>query len=1111
MKAVTSEFGTNAAAQDKLAAQNETLTKTIQKQEEKLAALQDGLAKSAEKYGEESTQTLKWQQAVNEATAALNKSKNQLDDNNRALEEMGDETNNVAKATEDLGEAQDRIGALGKVMLATLTAAAVAAGKAITDIVKSSLDAVGNYEQLVGGVETLFGDSAVKVLRNAADAYKTAGLSANDYMETVTSFSASLLQGLGGDTEKAADLANQALIDMADNANKMGTDMEAIQNAYQGFAKQNWTMLDNLKLGYGGSATEAVRLINRANELDSTILGVGQSIKKIDEVSFDQIIRAIHVVQDDLGITGTTAEEAATTIQGSMQAAKAAWDNFLSGAGDVNAFVAAFDTALDNVINNLKVIVPRVVDGLSQMVDKIMPLIPGIINDFLPVVIKGITSLVSGVVKALPKLLKTVGKALASNLESILTVAWVPVLAFQSKITEAFTKMPKTVSGSLQKIGTSIKTWATSLGGIVTIISAVVGGLTMLHNYMRDNDPYRQRMAAVKELTDSYAELKAAQEETISTANAEYDYTQQLADELMSIVDANGKVNEGYEARAEFIAGELSSALGIEIELVDGVIQNYGELAASIDKVIEKTRAEALLMAQEEGYREAVAHLNEYKQGMEEAAEQLAAAQQRMADAQNSMYSNPGIIAARQRELDAAQAYFDSMEMLYNGAMQEIQTYESDSVAILEGRYTEVTGYQALEEAAWQGHMDTTADIIEAGGEKMAAAAEGAVTATAASAQKSAKEANFESIGENMVTGMGQGMDARLGWLKLKAAQIALAAKRAAEQELGIQSPSKVFKQIGEYVDEGFAEGIEAKASDVTDAVKTITVDMQDLGADLLDRFDRLMLKNSENVKYDVEQNYAKLMLEADTVADFMELAAARQAKIVGENIDLANEGYKDNQELLVEWMNTSRSTIGAVDKYLSGGAAKVTRAVKDNTQALDNMETVSRRVQEVVIAAGFDKAGKLAAEGFATGLENHEAVQKVINKAKQLAQQALAALRAGLDEHSPSRAMEEIGELATEGFAIGLVNGLSSVRAAMTKTVNTVEEGMAGAVPTPQPTTASLVAGAVNGMASAAPTAGGGMLTVNLVMPDGKKLAQSTIKDFINVARANGTPITAY
>ena len=263
------------------------------------------------------------------------------------------------------------------------------------------------------------------------------------------------------------------------------------------------------------------------------------------------------------------------------------------------------------------------------------------------------------------------------------------------------------------------------------------------------------------------------------------------------------------------------------------------------------------------------------------------------------MYSNPGIIAARQRELEAAQAYFDSMSMLYNGAVQDIQTYETDSVAILEGRYTEVTGYQALEEAAWQGHTEKTAGIIEAGGETMAAAAEKAIN-------------------------------------------------------------------------------------------------------------------------------------------------------------------------------------------------------------------TTGQRAQEATAVAGFDKAGKQAVEGFAAGFQDYSAVQQVIAKARYLAQQALAALRAGLDEHSPSRAMMEIGELATEGFAIGLVNGLSSVRAAMTKTVNTVEAGMAGAVPTPQPTTASLAAGVVNGLASASPAVGG-TLTVNLVMPDGKRLAQETIKDFIGVARANGTPITAF
>jgi phage-related protein len=190
----------------------------------------------------------------------------------------------------------DGVSTAGKVAFAAIGAAAVTAAGKLVGMVKDSLDAVGNYEQLTGGVETLFKDSADIVMRYAENAYKTAGLSANQYMETVTSFSASLLQGLNGDTAKAAQVADLAITDMADNANKMGTSMEAIQNAYQGFAKQNYTMLDNLKLGYGGTATEMVRLINDANKVDSTILGVGETIKDLNGITFDQIIQSIHVV-----------------------------------------------------------------------------------------------------------------------------------------------------------------------------------------------------------------------------------------------------------------------------------------------------------------------------------------------------------------------------------------------------------------------------------------------------------------------------------------------------------------------------------------------------------------------------------------------------------------------------------------------------------------------------------------------------------------------------------------------------------------------------------------------------------------------------------------------
>ncbi|MFR0798472.1 MAG: hypothetical protein ACLSHJ_06825 [Oscillospiraceae bacterium] len=212
---------------------------------------------------------------------------------------------------------------------------AVASG--IKSLISGAIEGYGEYEQLVGGVETLFQGSADTVIKNAETAYKTAGLSANDYMETVTSFSASLLQSMGNDTEAAAKKADQAITDMSDNANKMGTDMQSIQNAYQGFAKQNYTMLDNLKLGYGGTKEEMQRLLDDANALNAA--QGNYTNYTID--SYADIVDAIHTVQTEMGITGTTALEASTTVEGSISAMKAAYENFVTGLGDENADIGA--------------------------------------------------------------------------------------------------------------------------------------------------------------------------------------------------------------------------------------------------------------------------------------------------------------------------------------------------------------------------------------------------------------------------------------------------------------------------------------------------------------------------------------------------------------------------------------------------------------------------------------------------------------------------------------------------------------------------------------------------------------------------------------------------
>lgn len=327
----------------------------------------------------------------------------------------------TAEAENDLqdlgGKVKDNFNASGfsdgmkNAISTTAKLGAVAVGAASTAtaaLAKSALDSYASYEQLTGGVETLFKDSSSTVMQYADNAYKTAGLSANQYMEAVTGFSASLLQSLGGDTAKAADVADMALIDMSDNANKMGSSMESIQNAYQGFAKQNYTMLDNLKLGYGGTKEEMQRLLTDAERLSGV---------HYDLSSFSDIAQAIHVVQTEMGITGTTAKEASETIEGSVGSVKAAWENLVTGLGNEDADLSGL---MDNLVSSLEAalgnIMPRleqVMVGIGAMVTGLAPVIgekvPSLIAEVLPSLIdagiKLLEGLVSGVKEALPQLL----------------------------------------------------------------------------------------------------------------------------------------------------------------------------------------------------------------------------------------------------------------------------------------------------------------------------------------------------------------------------------------------------------------------------------------------------------------------------------------------------------------------------------------------------------------------------------------------------------------------------------------------------------------------------------------------------------------------------------
>ena len=335
----------------------------------------------------------------------------------KEVEPLAEDGSVVIKIKGDDSPFQKVLGKIGSAVNTAVKASAAAVGAASAGVAAlgtACINAYADYEQLVGGVETLFKDSADTIQTYADNAYKTAGLSANEYMETVTSFSASLLQSLDGDTEKAAAAADLAITDMADNANKMGTAMESIQNAYQGFAKQNYTMLDNLKLGYGGTKEEMQRLLADAEKLSGV---------KYDLSSYADIVEAIHVIQTEMGITGTTAKEASTTIQGSVASMKAAWANLMVGMADdtqnfdmlLSNFIESIGTVADNLLPRIGVVIEGMGKLVAGLAPEIASALPTLTNELLPNLVElGVQS-----ISALAQGIQENGDSLAAGALSI--------------------------------------------------------------------------------------------------------------------------------------------------------------------------------------------------------------------------------------------------------------------------------------------------------------------------------------------------------------------------------------------------------------------------------------------------------------------------------------------------------------------------------------------------------------------------------------------------------------------------------------------------------------------------------------------------------------------
>ena len=385
---------------------------------------------------------------------------------------------------------------VGKTLATAAKVGAAAVGVAtvaVTGLTKAAIDQYAEYEQLTGGIETLFKKDSQQMLQYANKAFKTAGLSVNDYMSTAIESSAAMINALGGDTKQAAELTNMAIIDMSDNVNKMGTTMEAVQNAYRGFSRGNFTMLDNLALGFAGTKEGMQQLLDKAEQLERA----QGRYTKYSINSYADIVKAIHVVQNEMGITGTTSKEAATTIQGSISSMKAAWQNLLTGlSGGTEEFAQDIDQLIDNlidsligyedeagervggVLNNIMPQVAKTLEGVGKLIEGVTPIIaeklPSIVTGLLPSIASSITTLIKGAAGVIP----TVITILTNSLPTILDAGAQIITALAQGIMNNFSSIVDAATNAVVQFTNYISSHAGEVvEGALAMMGVLVNGL----------------------------------------------------------------------------------------------------------------------------------------------------------------------------------------------------------------------------------------------------------------------------------------------------------------------------------------------------------------------------------------------------------------------------------------------------------------------------------------------------------------------------------------------------------------------------------------------------------------------------------------------------------
>ena len=1029
MKLVASQYDKNDRSEAALTAKTEVYNKQLAEQNNKLDAL-NGRLKDVEKYYKEQSAELadlnkQYDTEKNKLEgieATLGKTSQEYKDQSKVVKDLGDKVagaaaeqdksekemsdlrieinktqtaaNKTAKEIEGLGKDTATAGeeakkstegfTIFKGVVADLASSAIKKaveglkelGQKFIEVGKLSLSSYSTYEQTVGGVETLFKDSAKTVEKFANEAYKTAGVSANEYMQQVTSFSATLLQGLNGDTAKAAEYADKAIRDMSDNANKMGTDLSTIQTAYQAIARQTYTTLDNLRIGYGGSAAEMARLVNDSGVLGESVKVTANTVK---DIPFSTIIDAIHKVQENLGITGTTAKEASDTIEGSGKAIKASWENLLVGIADGNKNTKQLtNTLVDNIKTYLKNVIPVVKNIAQNLVKTVM----SVLREFAP----GVANVLEGVVSVVKGLFDFISKN------------WRPIVAALSAIAAGFAAFK--IASVITSVVTAIKSFASALSlgqsalsafsavaaanpfvllatGIAAAVTALVVFSASAEKSSVITDKFRRAQeelnAEIETVTDSmssandaYSELKDEQQNLINSKESEFAYYQQLWTELQSIVDENGKVKEGYEARASFITDQLSKATDLEIGMIDGQIQGYQNLQSEMDRYLTKKKYQIILDSQEALYKDAWtnrdAALRDYNKSLElyrQKQSQIAELQKKDIAAQDTI---------RQYEKEA----------------EQYRKHEISQMTVSIGQYF----------AALGAHEELTAALAEEGAVRNELADQMDAT------QKRIREYNYN-----------------IGVYEKNAAMF--------HQEQYEDMITVTGEYVAEYGDAADAERaiLEAQVEDLKYNLATMKKDRDAYNTDIYDA----QIKAAED-------QLAALQNQLDGYRDVTEKGLKDSFDEWVKSLDETGKLLADS-EVDFEYYGD-----GTVQAFVNGEkkgerlpADEMKKVVED---ALEEANKTSKNADEVgknfvinlkdgiannasVVQEEAKKIGWWTGEGFKNGLNSTAA--SVQSAAVSIANGVTGAFKSFFDMHSPSKLTRQLGEYVGEGFALGI------------------------------------------------------------------------------------------